>query len=260
MSNGSQQQLLQTVGDYENELAVRLRSLQQLGLTHDPSLVGSLKRLFERPRPGPERRTLNWDRQAAERVVDLHIVETLHELGDDSELYRITALVRQAGNILQGPDDELRNAASVILAVGRKELIGGLIALTSDSDPHVVRNAVRTLDQLRLSDPPVGQGVASVPQMSEEVTFTIRTLKEEMEALVSLSRSSIVLSPGVKAFLVRNDYDRGTVSREGVLLSDIIEKDLPELEFAHFVEGNQVVICTYREAGARWQSWWGKNK
>jgi hypothetical protein len=256
MSDDSKLQLLQVIGNSQIELPVRLRLLQDLGATPEPSLVAGLKALLQRRRPGPEYMTKNWDPAAAEQVVDLHIIAALHRLGDDSELSRIAMLVRQAGRTLQGPDDELRNAALVILAIGRTEPISALIDLTSDNNLQVVRNAVRTLDQLNLPEPPVGQSVASVPHMSETVTFTIRTLGEELQALASLSHSAIVLSPGVQGFLVAHDYERGTVQRENYPLSDIIEKDLSLLDFEYFVEGNHVTICTYGEAGERWRHWW----
>ncbi len=259
MNNEAQHKLLQAVGDSQNELQVRLRALRDLSSLHATSSVTALKDLLRRRRPKPTQMIINWDPQAAERVVDLHTVETLHQLGDDSELHRIASLVRQAGDILQGPDEELRNAASVIQSIGRTEPIADLIALISDGDLHVVRNAVRTLDHLKLPDPPVRQSVASVPHISEKVTFMIHNLKEEMEALVSLSRGSIALSPGVKEFLVKNNYERGTVGRENITLSDIIEKDLSELEFDYFVEGDRVLICTYAEAGERWRNWWGSH-
>lgn len=256
MNARNQQQLLQTAGDPTKELPDRLNSLRQLDLSQNPPLVASLKRLLGRPRPPLEQRPENWDPQAAERVVDLHIVEALHKLGDDSELNRIAPLVKQAGDILQGPDNELFNAASVIQSIGRTEPIAALIGLTSDKDARVVRNAVRTLDQLKLPEPPVGQSIVWGPHLYEKITFTIHTLKEELEALVDLGRGAIALSPGVKEFLVRNDYDRGSVTRENVLLSEIIERDLSILEFDYFVEGDHVTICTYGEAGARWQNWW----
>lgn len=255
MNNEAQHKLLQVVGNSQIELQVRLRALQDLGLLHTPSLVAALKDLLQRRRPEPKQRTINWDPQAAERVVDLHIVETLHQLGDNSELNRIANLVRQAGKILQGPDDELLNAASVIRTIDRPEPISALITLASDNDPQAVRNAVRTLDQLNLPEPPVHQSVASVSITTEKLTFTIHTLKEEMETLVSLSHGVIVLSPGVNLFLVKNNYERGKVRRENVTLCDIIEKDLSELEFDYFIEGNHVVICTYSDAGERWRNW-----
>jgi len=149
----------------------------------------------------------------------------------------------------------LRTAVSVIRTIDRPEPINALITLASDNDPQAVRNAVRTLDQLNLPEPPVHQSVASVSITTEKLTFTIHTLKEEMETLVSLSHGVIVLSLGVNLFLVKNNYERGKVRRENVTLCDIIEKDLSELEFDYFIEGNHVVICTYSEAGERWRNW-----
>lgn len=250
--------LLQTAGDPKAILSERISSIRELGSSRDPSLIGSLKNLLARSKPGAEQKTMNWDPQAAERVVDMHLVAALHTLGDDSELFRIPILVQQAGDALPGPDDELRNAASVVLSVGQLNLVSAIIDLASPKDPYVCANAVKTLDQLNLPDAPVGGTVASVPHMLDKVSFTIRSLKEELQALEQQSQGSITLSPGVRTFLNHHDYERGTVRRDGVTLSDIVKRDVPLLDFDYFVETGHVVICTYSEAGIRWHNWWDR--
>ena len=65
----------------------------------------------------PPYKPVNWDPVAAERVVDLYVILALYRSGDASLLPEIATLVAQAGRILTGPDDELRNAAKVIHAV-----------------------------------------------------------------------------------------------------------------------------------------------
>jgi hypothetical protein len=257
MNDEARIQLLQTVGNSHAELAVRLRALENLVSSPGPSTALDLSNLFNRARPGDEH-IKGWDPAGAERVVDLHVIAALHRLGRDSELGRIAVLVRQAGRVLLGPEDELHNAAEVILAIGRTEPIGDLIGLTSVADERVVRNAVRTLDQLKLPSTPVRQGIADVPGIDKKVTFTIRRLRQELEAIASQSAGAIVLSEQVKSPSLR-DYDRGDVRRENIALSEIIEMDLPELDFDYFVENGRVVICTYAEAGARWRTWWQAN-
>jgi len=250
--------LLEMAQNSHESLLTRIRSLQELGTSGDRTFVAGLKTLLGRPRPEAQQRTKNWDPQAAERVVDLYILAALHTLGDDSELQRIPILIRQAGDLLLGPDDELQNAAFVIRSIGRLEPISAIVGLASDKDARAWRNAVRTLDQLDLPEAPLGGSVSSVPHMSDKVTFTIRRLKEELEGLEQHSRGSIVLSPGVAVFLAGNDYDRGTVRRQDVPLSDIVEKTIPLLDFDYYVENGHVIICTFAEAGVRWRGWWNR--
>lgn len=254
MDDQARFQLLQTVANSGVELSVRLRALAGLVSNPGASTAFDLNNLLHRARP-PQEPIKGWDPAGAERVVDWRLLAALHRLGYDSELGRVPVLVRQAGKVLVGPEDELHNAAEVILAIGRPELLAALIGLTSDHDPGVVRNAVRTLDQLKLPDPPVRQATSSVPGIGREVTFTITRLRQELEAIASYSGGLVMLSDGVRSPSVR-DYERGEVRREGVPLSEIIENDLPELDFDYFVENGRVVICTYAEAGVRWQNWW----
>lgn len=256
MSRDANNTLLWNAGSVEADFMARIRALQELGHTRDRSLIPALKELLGRPSPGPELSAKNWDAQAAERVIDLHIIESLHALGDDSEVHRIVGLVKQAGTVLTGPYNELRNAASVIAAVGRAEAVVGLVAATADLDPVVVRNAVVVLDQLALPAAPVHQDVSRIPRLSDSVTFTHHTLKEEFEGLASLSHGAITLSPGVQQLVATGSYDRQSIRRESVKLSYIVERILPVLDLDYFVQDDHIVICTYAEAGLRWRDWW----
>lgn len=259
MEDNERQQLLGIIGNSEQELPSRMQAIEQIALSRDTSASNELKKLLNRPRPEPEPLLLNWDPVAAERVVDLHIVEALHVLGDDSELGRIPALVRQAGDILIGSDNELHNAASVILRIGRVELIQQLVVLTGESNLQVVSNAVRTLNQLDLPQSPMGGEVSSVfATPDKKFTFEIQTLKQELETLAELSEGQIRLSTGTREFLESNDYDRGAVRREHVTLAEIVEQDFPILEFDYYIKNKTVVVCTHKEAGQRWQNWWQK--
>lgn len=241
------------------EFTARIRALEELGMSGDKSLVPRLREILNRPEPLPVPGLKGWDPQGVERVVSLRIVAALHQLGDDSELGRLVPLVRRAGRILKGPYDELLNAVSVIRAIGRTEPVAGLVALAVEQDPAGVRNAVIVLDGLGLPDPPVRQSLAEVPKIPDSVSFTIHTLKEELESLASLSHGSIVLSPGVRGFLISGDYERGEVVRQDVSLREVVEHDLSFLGFDYFVEDGHAVICTYAEAGARWQAWWKRH-
>lgn len=258
-NNKNTQHLLKTAANSQEELPSRIRALDELASTGDPAVSVELKRLFNRIKPEPIP-IKNWDPVAAERVVDLHIVKALHILGDDSELHRLAPLIRQAGYVLTGPDDELNNATSVIRSIGHVELIRQLAMMTNDHELQAVKNAVIILNQLDLPQAPVGGKVTSVFQLPDkEFSFEINTLKQELETLTDLSKGQIVLSGGTKNFLVSNDYERGPVKRENTTLSEIIEQDLSILDFDYYVTGKNVVICTHYEAGQRWQDWWQKN-
>ncbi len=250
--------LLETVANSQEELPSRILAIKELGASGDLEVSGELKKLLNRIRPEPILMK-NWDPIAVERVVDLHIIEALHVLGDDSELGRVPVIIRQAGDILLGPDNELRNAASVILSIGRVELIQQLAMMASENELQSVKNAVIILNQLDLPQAPVGGEVSSVLQSpSKEFTFEIRTLKQELEALTRLSQNQIQLSNGVKEFLVSNDYERGEVRRENVTLVEIVEQDLPMLDFNYYVKNEKVTVCTHKEAGQQWRDWWHK--
>ena len=251
--------LVEAAGNPSVELAARIEALAHLSSARGAGRIPALKRLLERARPGPQPLLLNWDPQAAERVVDLHIVATLHLLGDDSEFYRIPQLVAQAGNVLQGPESELGNAAQVILEIGRKDLIGALVARTEDPSPGVVRNVVRTLELLNLPEQPVRQSLSGVANLAVPVSFTIRTLSQEAESLVSLSGGSIRLTQDAQSYVLTHDFERGTVARDNVTLASVLERDLPLLNLDYYVANGVAVICTLREAGQLWHDWWGKH-
>jgi hypothetical protein len=253
------QSLLETAANTQAELPTRLGALDALAGMHDKALTLDLKKLLARPKPDALR-TTNWDPMAPERIVDVNIVRVLSLLGDDSQLYRLPVLVRGMGarGTLDGPVDELDNATSAILRIGRVEPIQGVIAMTKDPSPQAVRNAVTVLRELHLPLPPVGGDVpASLREGGKRFTFEITSLKQELEKIAALSDGGIVLSPGTKSLLGANDYDRGEVRRNGVSLGEILEKDLPVLDFSYYVTDKTVVICTLSEAGQRWRNWWG---
>ena len=252
----AQQSALRTVGDSSQGLQRRLTVLEELSTEHDLGVVSGLHSLLKRSRAGGGMAAVNWDPVAAERLVDLHIIRVLHLLGDDSELSRIPKLVSQAGRVLVGPEDELSNASRVILAIGHTEVIGQLAEMATSNDRKVVANVVTVLDRLCLPQPPVGGPIPRVPVLRQAVSFEVRTLKQEMETLALLSKGSIRLSSGVRDFLDTGDYDRGVVRRSGVTLAAVVEQDLSILGFEYFADGPTVVVCTFAEAGQRWQDWW----
>lgn len=255
MTKESEANLLQLASNPKQELTVRLRALDELGTSADPALVPQLKALLNRPRP-PHEDIENWDPVAAERVVDFHVLQALHRLGDDSEIRRLAELVRQAGTTLQGPYDERQQAVAALLAIARVEPVGEVVRVSSDPAPLAVRNSVQVLERLSLPEAPTGQEIAHIQSLARVPAFTITRLKEEMDAIVNLSGHTVELSSGARAFVEQNDYSRGKVERRDMSLADIVQRDVRLLGFSYFVQTNQVIICTIPEAAARWQSWW----
>lgn len=255
MNQETKSKLLHDAIDPQKELWFRLDTMKELGASHDRTLVPDIKALLNRMRP-PHEEIENWDPRGAERVLDLHIIQALGTLGDYSEIHRVGELVRDAGTTLDRPYDELENAVSTILALGQIEPIADLVRLTSSDAPLVQANVVRTLNMLNLPDPAVAGPVDSIPNLSETVTFEINRLREEIETIERLARGSIVLSKATRKFLKANDYDRGTVKREGVNLANVVQDDLDMLGLCYYVDGGKVVVCTHKEAGQRWRKWW----
>ncbi len=248
-------QWLLEAADSTKELKVRIRAVEQLGEAHDPALIPELKRLLQRARPPAELDVENWDPAGAERVLDLHIIESLHRLGDDSEIGRVVGLVRDAQHVLQGPYEEIRNAITTVRALGSTKVVLDIAALAVDTNPRLVENGVRTLDALDLPARPVAQDLAPLPWSEDTVTLTIHRLKEELDRLVALLRGHIALSAGVSDFSTAHDYSRGEVVREDRPLAEIITREMRQLGFDYYVEDSRVVLCTYPEAGRRWFEW-----
>jgi len=187
MSDSEITRLQSFARDSRNDLPARIRAIEDLSRLAGRDAVAPLDELWRRPRPAPNPTLVNWDPVAAERVVDLYIILALYKSGDPSRLAEIAPRVGQAGRILQGPDDELRNAAKVVRAIGRPEVIQQLIALAQKNNPKATANAVRTLQLLNLPSPPTGGPVNAFPELNSPVSFTIHRLGEELETIARLS-------------------------------------------------------------------------
>ncbi len=246
---------VQTVSDTKRDFRSRLAAIDAIARVPGAESTSALHQLLERPRPGPETVSLNFDPVALERVVDMRIIRGLHLLGDDSELGRIPKLVLEATGELKGLEDEYVNAAQVISAIGRVEPIRDLSHLAVSADAKAVSNAVRVLDLLHLPEPAVCEAVPDVPSLQQPVEFRFQTLRQELETMEKLSQGHILLSPGVKEFLVTGDYDRGGVQRTGSL-AEMLTTYLKLIDFEFYTRGDAAVICTFKEAGQRWLSWW----
>ena len=260
MNDSELNDLLSVARDGERDLRVRRQAIRELGLSDDTAVIPQLQRLMQRPKPGPEPALLNWDPAAAERVIDLHLIEALYRLGDESHLSGIARRVAAAGDILQGPDDERLNAAEVLLRIGRLKPIGQVVDLCHRDEQKIVANAVRTLQLLDLPRPPSGGPVDHHPGLSKKVSFEIDHLREELETIADLSEGSISLSEGVVEEIARRDYDRGHVQRKGMSLADIVTRDIDMLDFSYYTVDERVIVCTFREAGQRWLNKWPEYK
>jgi len=250
--------LLSIAGDPKSELKDRIRALTEMGQTGNREDAPQVRKLWDRKRPAQAPKPLDWDPDGAERVVDQYIILALHQLGDDSLLPEIGGLVAQAGRVLRGPDAELGNAAKVIRAVGQASLIHQLTELSASPKAPVAANAVRTLQLIKLPSPASGGPLDSFPGLARPVSFTIHRLREEVETIVTLSDGRIVLSDGVKDWIAKSDYERGEVQRKNTSLATVLTLEIDILDLTYAVTEQHVVICTFKEAGAHWQTWWMK--
>ncbi|MEO8129474.1 MAG: hypothetical protein ABJF23_26100 [Bryobacteraceae bacterium] len=242
--------LLLVARDPAADLRARINALGELGASKNKALVPYLHDLWNRRRPA-EPKAINWDQAAAERDVDLHLILALFQLGDFGLVSQIPALVARSGDVLKGPDSEPYNAAYVLREIHMLSPVAQVVQLSAN--PNLARNAVRTLQLLNLPSPPTGGPLAAFPQLDEHVTFSISRLAEELKTIAALGKGLIVLSPGVQTVA---DYDRGEVSRMDTPLSSVITEDLDALGLAYSVTRQGVVICTFVEAGQRWQQQW----
>lgn len=258
MTEPRKQQLYAIAADPTALIGERIAAVKEIAADRNPADVSGLTRLLSSHAPALREDVKGWDPRGAERLLDLHIIEALSRLGDHAQLYRLGDLVAQAGRILQGPDDELVNAAAVIRSIGRIEPLRQVVNLTSHSDPAAVENAVRVLELLDLPFKGSGEPVDGMPELSAKVTFEIHRLQEELGTIAQVSDGRILLSHGVRDFIQKHDYERGDVSREDVTLAAILTEELQSLGFTYYVEDQRVVICTYEEAGRRWRSLWSR--
>ena len=63
--------------------------------------------------------------------------------------------------------------------------------LAAEGDANGATNAVLVLEQLKLPDPASMQPLGGIANLNEPVSFTIRTLKEEMETIARLSKAMV---------------------------------------------------------------------
>lgn len=243
--------------DPSAQLSRRIAAVAQLGASYDANAVPLLKRLFAR-RTGTAAMAMNWDPAAAERVVQLHAIAALHRLGDDSELARIPTLAAAAGRILQGADDERRNAVAVITAVGSVTVIRDLIAALANLAAPAAANVIEVLDTLRLPEAPVRQSLAKFGGVQLEVTGVTASLGELIGLLLSVGRRSVETSSGVKRMLASGGGQSGKTKLQGAKMPYLLQDLLPDFGLDYYVDGGRAVICTFAEAAELWRNWWSR--
>lgn len=251
---------LAAAGDSTAPLLTRIKALEELAKLADDGLRAPLQELWKRRRPVVANKPLDYDLDGVERVVDQYIILAAYKSGDPSLFPELPKLVAQAGRILDGPEHELTNAAKVVRAIGRSEPVQALATLASTgANPQAMSNAVRVLQMIGMPNPPTG-GPVTIPELNKPVTFTIKTLREEVEKFEALSEGKIVLSPGTTKFIARKDFERGEVQRENRTLASVLVDELDMLDLAYAVTPNGVVICTFEEAAVRWRQRVAPNK
>ena len=243
---------LAAAGDPRTPLQARIKALEELAKLNDPGTRASVAALWRRQRPAPPADPpLDYDPEGAERVVDLYIILATYKAGDSSLLPELPKLVERAGDILDGPDNELLNAAKVVRAIGRSEPVRMLADLAGASS-KAAPNAVRVLQRLELPRMPTG-GPVTIAGLDQPVSFTIHRLKEEVERIAEMSKGKIKLSSAVEQAIAKRDFDRGEVVREDRTLASILTDDLDMLDLTYTVAPDQVTILTFEEAGRLWR-------
>jgi hypothetical protein len=248
--------LLFTARESKHSLLDRVRALEALAHHPRPGLAPQLRDIWNRRRRPVGPAPINYDPEAAERVVDLYVIYALYRCGDDSLLPQIAVRVTQGTKVLTGPEDERVNAAKVIRAIGRPDVVEQVVRVTVSPFPNACANAVRTLQLLQIPSPPTGGPVTGFAELAAPVDFTIHRLSEELKTIADLSGGRISLSPGVTQFMAAHDYDRGEVHRKGTSLAEILTDFSDTLDVAYAVTPDRVVICTFQEAGERWRRMW----
>lgn len=260
MNSDIEKNLIILIRNPEGDITERINAVRILAKSGDKKVIPLLKESLKREKPIVPPFYKGSDLLAPERIVDVAVIEALHQLGDDTYLHEIVERICQASDVWDGPYQEIDFAANAVLQIGQLSLIGELIKETTRKDLKAVKNIVKTLVLLKLPLSATHNSINHIPSFSAPISMRIKTLKEEFETLVRLSGDALELSKGTQLYLSQHDYERGMVEREEVTLRDILEKDLNSLNFEYFTYNNKgVVICTFEEAGQRWWNWWQKH-
>jgi hypothetical protein len=236
------------------ELSKRIAATAQLGYAVETSATASLKGLLGK-KIDASGGSVNWDPSAAQRVVELHAIAALHRRGDDSELGRIPPLVSAAGRVLQGPNDERRNAATVIAAVGSVTVIRDLVMALDKLSGRAANNIVEVLDTLFLPEAPVRQSLENFAGAHVEVTGVSASLQDFMNLVISAAKRSVHISQGVEEMIALGSSPMGKTESQKAKMQFLLQSFLPGFGLDYYTVGRRAMICTFAESADRWREW-----
>ncbi len=246
---------LQNLRDSSRDTRERIDAARSLGACGDPEVRGPLREFLDRAHP-PDKRYIDLDPRVAERLCDMAVVAALHELGDDPPISRLLSAINEASAGHGEPIKETEFAADTIRRIGSISVIGRLVEMAGASDHRTVPNAVKTLAELDLPEPATHQRVDRIAAFTREFAVKPRMLVAYFADVVRLSDGALALSPSAQSMLREDDYMIAEGEAEDTSVADVLKTDASLYGLAYFVDGDRATLCTFPEAGVRWQSWW----
>ena len=240
------------------ELSKRIAAVVELGSGGDVSAISLLTAILAR-NVEVSVPSKNWDPVAAQRIVELHAIAALHRLGDDSGLSRIPELVGAGGRVLQGPDDERRNATKAITGMGSVSVIRDLIAALQNVNATATANVIEVLDTLHLPEAPVRQDLGKVPAATATVSGVSESLRDLLQLVFSAANGSVRISQGVERMIAAGASTVGRSEHDEAEIAWLLERFFPSIGLDYYVEGEHAVICTFAESAERWRDWWARH-
>lgn len=239
------------------EFSKRIAAVDALGASGSPSAIPLLQSLLGRSVADVP--TKNWDPVAAQRVVALHAIAALHRLGNDSELSRVASLVADAGQVLQGPYDERRSATATIAIMGSVSVVRDLVAVLQNGSSTATANVIEVLDTLHLPQAPARQDLGNIHGAKATVTGVTQSLDDLLKLVISAAHGSVRLSPGVERMVASGASPIGRSEHDEAEVAWMLQRFFPSIELDYYIEGKNVVICTFAESAERWRDWWSRH-
>jgi hypothetical protein len=256
--SAEQKQYLETLKNQEAALKERLDAARAMGVSGNSELISDLKGFLTRSRPAGGN-YIDYDPLVNERICDMAVVEALHSLGSDSEWQYLLSGIEQASNGLAQQIKESEFAASVILKIGSSDLVGQVLKLCADKRQQVVANAVKTLVALKLPERPTHQSTNEFVGFSMPHEIVPLKLAAYFDQIVKIADNELFLTNDAKSLLNADDYQITDGQPEEITVSEVLNIDLPIYNLAYYVQDKKTYICTFSEAGLRWQEWWRQN-
>lgn len=250
--------LYQIIEDAQASLYNRIKAIEELDLSKEgPMIIQRIKKILTDNRM-VDFPTKNFDSNAAERIIDLYLIEVLNKLEDKTQNNRIPVIIAQSNQFLSNEHgNDLIIVAKVIQSINNNEVYADIVKLLKSTNEKEVKNAVFVLNKIGFPDAPTGGDTGEILPAKETV-FRFHYLKEEMELYAKESEGKLVLSSGIQEYIDKNNYDRGQVELE-TTFHNILDR-LSLFNFYYYTDEDKVIICTYKEAAERWINWWANKE